>query len=85
MRNLVTLFARSGLDEPATRLYGTLNSLAAPADAFGAEAARRADAWSQVEERLGPAAHHLTEQGSRATLGEAVDDALSALAALGTS
>jgi hypothetical protein len=75
LRNLVVLLARTGQDEPAASLAGTLE--AAQNRSYGAEAARLATALTAVRRRLGEAAFEdAWAAGAARTPEEAADDAM---------
>ncbi|GGS88902.1 hypothetical protein GCM10010156_54200 [Planobispora rosea] len=81
LRNLVMLFARTGLDEAAVTLAATLRR-ASPGVSYGAEADRLARALEAVRARLGGDRHARAERaGAGRSLEEGADHALSVLAA----
>ncbi|GIH90272.1 SARP family transcriptional regulator [Planobispora siamensis] len=81
LRNLVVLFARTGMDEAAVTLAATLRR-AAPGDSYGAEADRLAAALAVARARLDRDRHILAElAGQGRSLEEGADHALTVLAA----
>jgi predicted ATPase/DNA-binding SARP family transcriptional activator len=81
LRNLVVLLVDLGADELAAQLYGAQRT--ADTGAYGADAARLADARDTLSDRLGPACFDvLVEVGGRLDGPGAVDVALSGIAEL---
>lgn len=74
LRNLVDLLVRVGADEPAAVLHGAVRAAATPS--FGAEAARLAAAWDELERRLGPQARSAAQRGAMLTEQQVVTVAL---------
>ena len=81
LRNLVALLVRIGADDHAAVLYGAVTAASVPS--FGAEAQRLADAWDELEQRLGPEnARTAVQRGRHLTAAEMVDESLAALGGL---
>ncbi|GIH74988.1 SARP family transcriptional regulator [Planobispora longispora] len=79
LRNLVMLFARTGMDEAAVTLAATLRR-ASPGVSYGAEADRLARALAAVRARLGGDRHARAERaGAGRSLEEGADHALAVL------
>ncbi|MBB5965742.1 putative ATPase/DNA-binding SARP family transcriptional activator [Planomonospora venezuelensis] len=79
LRNLVVLFARTGMDEAAVTLAATLRR-ASPGDSYGAEAERLTRALAAVRSRMGGGRHARAElTGAGRSLEEAADHALAVL------
>lgn len=81
LRNLVELLSEIGADEPAAVLHGAVTEGLAPS--FGPEAERLAEAWRQLERRMGAAAAAAAaERGGSLDPAQMGDEALAQLDAL---
>ena len=84
LRNLVELLVHLGADEPAAVLHAAVSDASPPS--FGAESARLAAAWGELERRLGPErAAAAAERGRRLGPAETVDETLVTLDGLRAS